>query len=93
MKPLVTITYCPRCGWLLRAAWMAQELLTTFTEELQGVCLQPAEISGAFTVRVNDEVLFDRKRDGRFPEIRELKQAVRDKVAPDKNLGHSDHRK
>jgi selenoprotein W-related protein len=92
MKPSVTIEYCPKCGWLLRAAYMAQELLTTFSEELKGVALQPAEISGRYTISINGEEIFDRKREGRFPEIKELKQLVRNKVAPDKSLGHSDKR-
>ncbi len=90
MKPIINIEYCPKCGWMLRAAYMAQELLTTFTEELHAVSLQPSERSGAYTISVNNDILFDRKREGRFPEIRELKQLVRDKVCPDKSLGHSD---
>jgi len=90
MKPSITIVYCPKCGWLLRAAYMAQELLTTFAEDLKGVTLAPVEVSGRFTVYVNDEEIFDRKREGRFPEIKELKQLVRDKAAPNKSLGHSD---
>lgn len=91
-KPVVTIEYCPKCGWLLRAAYMAQELLTTFTEELKGVTLQPAEISGRYTVSVNEEKIFDRKEEGRFPEVKELKRLVRDKVCPEKSLGHSDEK-
>lgn len=90
MKPLVTIEYCPKCGWLLRAAYMAQELLTTFSEDLKGVTLVPSEVTGRYTITVNEEEVFDRKREGRFPEIKELKQLVRDKVAPGKSLGHSD---
>ncbi len=90
MKPLITIEYCPKCGWLLRAAYMAQEILTTFSEELKGVTLQPAEVSGRYRISVNDEKIFDRKEQGRFPEIKELKQLIRDKVAPEKSLGHSD---
>jgi len=90
MKPIVAIEYCPKCGWLLRAAYMAQELLTTFSEDLKGVTLQPAEVSGRYIIYVNGEEIFDRKKEGRFPEIKELKQLIRDKVAPDKNLGHSE---
>ena len=90
MKPTVAIEYCPKCGWLLRSAYMAQELLTTFTDELHGVLLQPSETSGVFVIRVNDAVVFDRKEQGHFPEIKELKQLIRDSVSPDKNLGHSD---
>ena len=90
MKPTVIIEYCPKCNWLLRAAYMAQELLTTFSDELYGVTLQPSETSGRYTIRVNDAEIFDRKQQGRFPEIKELKQLVRDTVSPRKNLGHSD---
>lgn len=88
----VEITYCRKCRWLLRAAWMAQELLTTFEEELAEVALRPGT-GGVFEVRVGDEVIWSRKEKGRFPEIPELKQLVRDRVAPDRSLGHSDRPK
>jgi selenoprotein W-related protein len=90
MKPTVTIEYCPKCGWLLRAAYMAQEFLTTFQEELYGVTLHPSETSGHYSISINDEIIFDRKLHGGFPEIKELKQLLRDKVSPGKSLGHSD---
>lgn len=90
MKPAITIEYCPKCGWMLRAAYMAQELLTTFAEDLHGVLLRPSEVSGRYSVYVNDQMVFDRKEAGRFPEIKELKQLVRDHVSPGKHLGHSD---
>lgn len=90
MKPVISIEYCPKCGWLLRAAYMAQELLTTFSEEVFSVNLQPAEISGTYKISVDGEIIFDRKGEGRFPEIKELKQLIRDKIAPNKSLGHSD---
>ncbi|WKK59781.1 SelT/SelW/SelH family protein [Sphingobacterium sp. BN32] len=90
MKPTIRIEYCPKCGWMLRAAYMAQELLTTFTDDVYGITLQPSEISGRYTIYVDDELIFDRKREGRFPEIKELKQLVRNKVNPEKFLGHSD---
>jgi len=90
MKPTITILYCPKCGWLLRAAYIAQELLTTFVDDIYGVTLVPAEISGRFSVTIDEKVIFDRKKEGRFPEIKELKQLIRDVVSPDKDLGHSD---
>jgi selenoprotein W-related protein len=89
-KPSVTIEYCPRCGWLLRAAYLAQELLTTFADDLKGVFLQPGETAGLFQVRIGNEVVFDRKKESRFPETKELKQLIRDRAAPRKSLGHSD---
>jgi selenoprotein W-related protein len=68
---------------------MAQELLTTFENELGEVALVPGT-GGIFEVRVNGELVFSREQEGRFPESKELKQRVRDHIAPDKPLGHSD---
>lgn len=85
----VEIHYCTGCRWLLRAAWMAQELLTTFEEEIDELTLRPG-IGGVFDVRVNGELIWSRRSAGRFPDIAELKRAVRDRVAPDKGLGHAD---
>jgi len=90
-KPRVTVTYCTQCGWLLRAAWMAQELLSTFTAELGEVALVPGT-GGVFRVTVEDKVVWDRKSEGGFPDITTLKQRVRDQVVPDRDLGHVDRR-
>jgi selenoprotein W-related protein len=89
MKPRVEIHYCTQCRWLLRAAWMAQELLITFDAELGEVALVPGT-GGVFEVRLDGATLFSRAEAGRFPESKELKQAIRDRIAPDKPLGHSD---
>jgi selenoprotein W-related protein len=74
----------------MRAAWMAQEMLTTFNDDLQGVLLKPSEVNGRYTICINEKKIFDRKETGGFPEIKELKQTVRDIVAPGKSLGHAD---
>ena len=89
MTPRVEIEYCTQCRWLLRAAWMAQELLTTFETELGEVALVPGK-GGIFVVRLDGEPLFSRQEHGRFPESKELKQLVRDRIAPGRDLGHSD---
>ncbi|MDC7120024.1 SelT/SelW/SelH family protein [Cellulomonas fimi] len=88
-SPRVVITYCTQCRWLLRAAWYTQELLTTFHRELGEVALRPGN-GGVFTVEADGQVVWDRKVEGGFPEITVLKRRVRDVVAPDKPLGHSD---
>jgi len=88
-SPRVEIEYCTQCRWLLRAAWTAQELLTTFEEELGEVALIPG-VGGIFEVRIDGRAVWSHKEKGRFPELKELKQLVRDRVAPDKTLGHSD---
>ena len=88
--PAIEITYCRLCGWSLRAGWMAQELLTTFAEEIGSVTLTPDATGGVFEVRVQGELIWSRKERGRFPEITELKRLVRDRVAPGRSLGHTD---
>ena len=87
--PRVEIEYCTQCRWLLRAGWTAQELLTTFTAELGEVALVPGS-GGVFDVRVDGEVVWSRSEQGGFPELSELKRLVRDRVAPSKQLGHTD---
>ena len=89
-KPKVSIEYCPKCGWLLRSTWLAQELLTTFEQELGAVSLVPSPTSGQFRIFVDDVQVWCRKADGGFPQAAELKRRVRDRVAPGRPLGHSD---
>jgi selenoprotein W-related protein len=88
-QPRIEIEYCTQCRWLLRAAWMAQELLTTFEQEIGEVALAPGR-GGVFDVRIDGEAIFSRKAEGRFPDIKELKQLVRSRIAPEKDLGHSE---
>lgn len=88
-EPRLEITYCTGCRWMLRAAWYGQELLTTFADELGEVALVPGS-GGVFEIRLGGDLLWDRRRDDGFPELKALKQAVRDRIAPDRSLGHSD---
>jgi len=91
--PRVAVEYCTQCRWLLRAAWVAQELLQTFRTRVGEVALVPGT-DGVFRVTLDagngPELLCDRKVDGGFPEIPDLKRRVRDAVAPDLSLGHTD---
>lgn len=87
----VAIEYCTQCRWLLRASWMAQELLSTFATDLDEVALRPGS-GGIFRVTVDGEQIWERKTDGGFPDIAVLKQRVRDRVAPERDLGHADRR-
>ena len=84
------IHYCPKCGWLMRSAWLAQELLSTFENELSEVALCPHPQAGTFVIRVGDQQVWERKTDGGFPQPKEIKQRVRDVVSPQRDLGHSD---
>lgn len=88
-KGCVAIYYCTQCQWLLRAAWLAQELLQSFGEDIMEVALRP-DHGGRFEITVEDKVIWERKADGGFPEAKILKQRLRDVLFPEKDLGHSD---
>ena len=82
----IVITYCTQCRWLLRASWLAQELLSTFADEITELVLRPGR-GGIFTVEIGGDLVWDRKVDGGFPELNALKRTVRDRIAPQRKLG------
>lgn len=88
-KPAITITYCTQCNWLLRSGWMAQELLSSFGQDLGSVTLVPAT-GGLFQIILNGELLWDRKEQGGFPDAKTLKTLIRDRLWPERDLGHLD---
>jgi selenoprotein W-related protein len=88
-SPRLEIEYCTQCRWLMRAGWTAQELLTTFVDERAEVALVPGK-GGIFEVRLDGETVWSRAAERRFPEMTELKQRLRDRIAPERDLGHSD---
>lgn len=90
-KPRIVITYCTQCQWLLRAGWMAQELLSTFGPDLGEVALVPGT-GGVFSITCQGQPIWERKRDGGFPDAARLKQLVRDVIDPERDLGHSDRK-
>ena len=92
-SPRVEIEYCTGCRWMLRSAWLAQELLTTFESEIGEVALIPSRTgTGNFIIRIGDELIWNRKNPDTpgFPEAKILKQKIRDIISPVKDLGHSD---
>ncbi|WP_444891898.1 SelT/SelW/SelH family protein [Microbulbifer sp. JMSA004] len=90
IKPSITIHYCVQCNWMLRATWMAQELLHTFADDLNQVALQPGT-GGVFEIRIGEILIWERKREGGFPGAKELKRRVRDTLFPERDLGHIDN--
>ncbi|KAF1365785.1 hypothetical protein EJ07DRAFT_93753 [Lizonia empirigonia] len=104
--PRVAITYCTQCRWMLRAAYFGQELLSTFGAQIGEIALIPAtgglfqveltyvppslEQKDEGDVKAEKVLLWDRKTEGGFPETKVLKQRVRDRIDPKKDLGHSD---
>eukprot|EP00004_Rigifila_ramosa_P001347 TRINITY_DN11288_c0_g1_i1.p3 TRINITY_DN11288_c0_g1~~TRINITY_DN11288_c0_g1_i1.p3 ORF type:complete len:122 (-),score=25.12 TRINITY_DN11288_c0_g1_i1:16-381(-) len=102
--PRVAIEYCVGCKWMMRAAWMAQELLTTFEADISEVALQPDHSkAGVFRVWLTfvptggaqpdppeTQLVWDRAAENGFPELKVLKQRLRDVLTPGKSLGHSE---
>ena len=86
-RPRLEIEYCTKCRFQLRAAWFAQELLTTFDQELAEVALIPGA-AGIFEVRVDGDTIASNGWDNKMPDIAEVKRLVRDRVAPDRQIGH-----
>lgn len=86
----ITIRYCTLCNWMLRAGWMAQELLSTFGTDLAGGVTLIPDTGGVFQIHCNGVPIWDRKTDGGFPDAKVLKQRVRDQIDPTRNLGHID---
>jgi selenoprotein W-related protein len=85
--PRVEITYCTKCRFLLRASWMAQELLTTFGDELGEVAIVPGS-GGIFEVTLNGAVIASNRETKEMPDPAQVKRAVRDRIAPDRKIGH-----
>jgi selenoprotein W-related protein len=85
--PRIEITYCTKCRFLLRASWMAQELLTTFGEDLGEVAIVPGG-GGIFEVSLDGEVIATNRETKAMPDPAQVKRAVRDRIAPDRKIGH-----
>ena len=85
--PRLEIEYCVKCRFLLRASWMAQELLTTFEGELGEVTLVPGS-GGIFQVKLDGDVIASNRESKNMPEPSEVKRLVRDRIAPDRTIGH-----
>lgn len=90
-KSVIDIYYCQKCHFMLRATWMCQELLYTFGEDLDSINLHP-DSGGRYEVFCNGISIWEKKRDGGFPEAKILKQRVRDLIDPERSLGHSDRK-
>ncbi|CAE6426938.1 unnamed protein product [Rhizoctonia solani] len=85
---------------LHRATWTQTELFLTFPPPaLSSITLVPlnsTETGGRFRVWLlpadsdDPKLVWDRKTEGGFPELKVLKQRIRDVIQPGTSLGHSD---
>ena len=85
----IEIQFCTQCGWLPRASWMMQEILTTFQDEILSVTLTPKS-DGIFEIFLDKEKIYSRSDFGGFLDIKDIKKLIRDNINPKKNLGHSE---
>lgn len=85
-RPRVIITCCTRCRWLSRATWPAGELRTSSTTALGRAVLRPG-VGGVVTVMVDDDLVWDRVRDGGLGDPAPPERLVPDRVAPAQSLG------
>ena len=86
----ITIKYCSKCKFMMRSAWIAQELLQTFEGDLDEAALRPSDVPGIWQIWANGQLVWDRKTERGLPELKDLKRRVRDIIAPDKHLGHAE---
>ncbi len=86
-SPRVEIRYCTRCRFMLRAAYMAQELLSAFENDLGEVALLPAS-GGVFEVTLDGETIASNRETKTMPEVGEVKRLLRDRIAPERKIGH-----
>jgi len=99
--PSVMIEFCDRCRWLHRASWVSTELMITFPSPLLKsvhiIPLNSEDTGGRFRVWLSNGgepvLMWDRKIEGGFPELKDLKQRIRDQIQPEKSLGHSDKKR
>lgn len=85
----IEIQFCTQCGWLPRASWIMQEILITFQDEILSVTLTPVS-GGFFEIFLDKKKIYSRSDFGGFLDIKDIKKLIRDKISPEKNLGHTD---
>lgn len=74
-KHRLEIEFCQVCKFHGRAFWLARELYDQRPDLADEWVLTPSS-GGAFTVRFDGHVVFDYKEEGRFPEPKDVREAV-----------------
>ena len=90
-KHIIKINFCTKCGWLTRASWLSQEFINTFESDISSINLVP-DRNGKFEIRCSNVMIFSRKKEAKFIDLKLMKQRIRDVVNPSMTLGHSDVR-
>ncbi len=74
-KHRLEIEFCTVCKFQGRAFWLARELFDQRPDIATEIALLPSS-GGAFIVRYDGVAVFDRAATGRFPEPKEIREAV-----------------
>jgi len=80
--PNVKILYCPENEWLFRSAWMAQEILSMFPDQIYSVTLKPSNTnsSGIFKISFGTEEIWNHEENDMFLNAEELKYLISQKL-------------
>lgn len=74
-KHRLEIEFCTVCRFQGRAFWLARELFDQRPDLADEIVLVPSS-GGVFAVRYDGETVFDYASAGRFPEPKEVREAV-----------------
>lgn len=67
----ISITYCVPCDYSDYALMVSNELIKNFQHDIKALTLVTGS-KGVFEVKANDELIFSKKEQGRFPESGEV---------------------
>ena len=84
--PRIEIEYCTQCRFVLRAAWVAQEVLLTFGAD-RGGCPDP-RLRRAFRGAPGWRNTIFPPPGRPLSRPREIKELIRDRIAPGMAIGH-----
>ena len=71
----IEIEFCMNCKFQGRALWLARELIDARPNIAGEITLVPSS-GGVFVVRYDGQTVWDTKEAGRFPEPKEIREAV-----------------
>jgi selenoprotein W-related protein len=74
-KHRIEIEFCTACKFQGRAFWLARELFDARPDLADEIVLVPSS-GGVFVVRYDGEMVFDYKTVRRFPEPKDVREAV-----------------
>lgn len=80
MKNVLRIEYCTAWGYLGRAVALTRAILNEHKNNFSEVILVPSS-GGVLEVSLNDELIFSKKKEDRYPEKEEVENLVKEKLA------------